>query len=182
MFTETITLTDAIDGIRRIVERFGYNHTPKSAGGSGCIYAEVKDGALHPVCIVGQFFADRGVLRALLTMAPDLSVARGAPAQYEACNVGLPLWNDLEQFGIIVEHEAREFLRAVQIEQDASSPWGLAFNNSIQTIREKMKERAIKQVKEDNSYLFSVWPVTSPQEPLADWERDLRDYNEEPPF
>jgi hypothetical protein len=115
-----ITLLMAFDLISGIVERFGPDHIAGANGTQGCIYASQNDrtGVLTPVCIVGQMFADLGILRTLVTTSETGGV----------CNLGgiFNLADDLARFGVTFDTHVLSFLSALQGEQDSGSTWGKA--------------------------------------------------------
>lgn len=126
-----ITLDDAVLGITNVVRKYGADHT--SGGGSnGCIYAARDQyGALVPVCIVGQFVANYGLLGALV-----IGDGFSEPEQYGACEVGSEMWDRLEEHGMTVTPEARAFLREAQASQDAGKDWGTALLKAWQGVKD----------------------------------------------
>lgn len=137
-FALHITLLMAFDGLRSIVERFGPDHI--AGDGNGCIYAVEKvPGVLAPVCIVGQYFSDLGILRTLtlpsesdllghnggnLTTGEETSTGSGV------CNLaglGSGLREHLESnHGVTFEDNAWRFLMEAQGQQDSGETWGRA--------------------------------------------------------
>lgn len=132
MLNVTIDLSYAVRALRNIAQaeptRVG------QADSGSCVYATNKNGALVPVCIVGQWLANEGLLRFLLN-DPDQSVLDwqkepyGAefPKNLDACMAQSAFWDRLESIGFHVEPEAQKFLHAVQRQQDDGLGWGLAF-------------------------------------------------------
>lgn len=151
----TIDLPRAVAGLRSIVERFGENHVPSNpAGGAGCIYATIRDGALVPVCIVGQFVADLGFLGALLQPVADddeyavdfvlsqrsdtySGTPRTEPEQQGACVPSGVVWDALSEHGLHFTDDAKRYLRDVQAEQDASTPWGRAVEGALRAAHDR---------------------------------------------
>lgn len=134
------TLAYVLAALRNIVNDFGPEHrAADSNGGSGCIYTNVVNGALVPVCIVGQFFAREGLLRALLHN-PESMLSQAAmdssPDQYGACEFGDSLWDRLATFGITADEDAIKFLRQVQYQQDnGAREWGPSLEKGIENFR-----------------------------------------------
>lgn len=119
-----LTLPQVIGFIKTIVDR-DPDHVAKSpSGGAGCMYTSINGHVLTPVCIVGQMFADLGLLRLLLT-TPNVLTADAD--QHGACSIGGDFWNSLDNFGITADDDAKEFLREVQSKQDSGYTWGDAY-------------------------------------------------------
>ena len=144
-FALRITLLMAFNGLRNIVSRFPADHTAGGPGQNGCIYAREENGVLVPVCIVGQFFADLGLLRVLLTQGQGykgtLSDAanaseRGSEDNFVLCNLaGLDtsLREMLEStYGITFDDDAFEFLLNAQASQDNGNTWPDAFETAAE--------------------------------------------------
>ena len=116
-----ITLDFAIQAMLNIVERFGPDHAATAPNGSEatCVYAVNNNGVLTPVCIVGQMFADMGILRLLLENPLD-------PDAAQWCNLGGAGegWAEtLAARGVEVTPEARMFLSDAQSRQDGGATW-----------------------------------------------------------
>lgn len=130
----TITAQMVVIGLLDILDRFGEHHVAmKPDGGTGCIYAvKDKSNALVPVCIVGQFFSDLGILAALLINPndPDDGVMCANPANFGAMGAD-DLHEALRARGIALDHNARKILRKAQSEQDNGVPWGLAVETAF---------------------------------------------------
>lgn len=140
-FALHITLLMAFDGLKGIVERFGADHVNEG----NCVYA-VSDasGILKPVCIVGQFFSDLGILRALVAVydedtngvtANPIFAADANNVMGATCNLGGLGNNDVrnrlrDNFGITFSEEAYFFLKTAQIAQDSRDPWGKAIEEA----------------------------------------------------
>lgn len=101
--------------------------------GAGCTYASVKDGALYPICIVGQMFADLGLLRLLLTDPSDIVDAGYAPSNLGACTTNFGFWESLAKHGVTADEDAKEFMRDVQMKQDEGERWGEAYTMAVET-------------------------------------------------
>jgi hypothetical protein len=133
-----ITLDQAFDGLRRIVDKFGPDHTATNPGGGGsCTYAVYdEDGFLVPVCIVGQFFAALGGLRLLVDQTAALfNDYDGSPVQEQSCGVSeaVEFWDNLESRGVTADHEAKVLFAVAQKVQDGSldsgdQTWGRALD------------------------------------------------------
>lgn len=162
-----INLTNVVEMFNNIVARFGPNHSPLRAEGdnSGCIYFK-KDGLrLTPVCIVGVHISDLGALRGLMTEFGD--------ASGEMClSWSEAFWAKFEPFGLTFTEDAREFMRAVQAQQDDGVPWGKAVVNGAERFREDSQRKATESVAERLAVLREVTPVLA-ETPLAEWEREL---------
>ena len=185
-----ITLAYAIAALRGIAER-----EPDRIGqadGGNCIYAVIKEGSLVPVCIVGQFIANEGLLRLLVKNPSKYEVATYSdewnPTNHGACALGENVWNSLAAFGVTFDPDAQKFLHCVQVEQDAGQAWGLAFTNGSAEFRKFVVGRARDERDEevaqaDNRFVIAqqevdrVFNLTAPEvvvsDALADWEKDL---------
>jgi hypothetical protein len=130
MLSIHFTLPQVLGFIRTIVERNPEHVAKAPNGGQGCIYMVKSDnGFLTPVCIVGQMFADLGLLRLLLLDPSNLSEYGD---QYGACAVKGEFWDGLGAFGITADEDAQEFLREVQYNQDSGSTWGDSLATTIE--------------------------------------------------
>lgn len=139
-FNLHITLDMVRTGLSDIVERFGPDHTAGAEGGKGCVYAVSEGGRLQAVCIVGQFFSDLGILRALTTVRIDApydvqrmlgdNLDTNGFEDEDYCNLGgfnLAVRHMLEgRYDITLEDKAFEYLKEAQRIQDGGSPWGHA--------------------------------------------------------
>jgi hypothetical protein len=126
MYTKHFTLADVASMLSRIVARVGSDHIAvRDNGKIGCVYAEVQNGSLVPVCIVGQFFADLGALAVLVREAPDFGLSGSEPEQYGTC-INVDLWADAERIGFTFDEDAKEYLSAAQRMQDRGKSWGTA--------------------------------------------------------
>src|SRR5690242_11272279 len=132
-FWLTITAATVITGFNRILARFGDDHKATNPNGSGgCIYAVMNDGIMTPVCIVGQFFADLGLLGLLLSDPTD-------PSDGAFCTKAQPnnlpgiasAVNDLRHRGIEVEDAAFTILAHAQSVQDSGYTWREAFEAGL---------------------------------------------------
>lgn len=136
----TITVDDVMSGLTRIV-RAEPNRVGTLFGSSGCAYAVVEDGRLVASCIVGQFFANLGLL-GLLVQDPLIAVtdSRTEPSQDGACSIAM---FDImtEKWGVVVEDDAANILRAVQSAQDDGAVWSVAFAQGLRSFHaEKVGE------------------------------------------
>ena len=131
-----ITLKMVILGMLDIIERFGEEHSPRDndrSGMDGCVYAtKVKSNALVPVCIVGQFLSDLGILG--LTLPDPDSKVEGicSPHPVNAGNLRdlRPL---LAKRGVVMSDGAFMFLdRAQGIQDNAlAGTWGKAVEGAL---------------------------------------------------
>jgi hypothetical protein len=184
-FNLQYTLAYVIESLRAIVGEFGFDHTattPGPNGGGGCIYTVVRNRALVPVCIVGQFFAREGLLRVLVT-DPDRDLSfDGEPTQFSTCEPGNLLWERAAQFGVEFTPEAQRFLRRAQQVQDGSSSWGNAFNTALNEEKALIEKEA--QVASDHAAMLRGTAAELGgvvHAPLAPWEVELLD-GDEPAF
>lgn len=121
MLSIHLTLPQVVGFLRTIVDR-NPDHVAKApGGGQGCIYMHVDGHVLTPVCIVGQMFADLGLLRLLRINPNDLSEYGD---QFGACSVKGEMWEALAEYGITADEDAQVFLREVQYKQDSGLSWG----------------------------------------------------------
>lgn len=136
-----ITLYMVLAGFESIVERFGADHTPAVGGdGAGCVYMKDGDyeGHVTPICLVGMFFSDLGILRLLTDKyGGGDSIAGG---MCNLANFGDGIVEHLSNFGVSVDNDARDFLRAAQTRQDKGASWGDAF---AQTVDEFLLDRGL---------------------------------------
>lgn len=180
----TITLVQAVTLVTNIVRRFGPKHlaaTPN--GGAGCQYI-VKpspEGALVPVCIVGQVFSDLGILRAM--------VSDGGYDQHEACNMDSPIWGNAEAMGVTFAEDAQHFLHSAQKYQDSiftggnDKSWGGALTHALNVAQEQALDNFKRESGIFTGYLYpDVYAAVTPTvsltkstdpEPLAEWEKEL---------
>lgn len=135
-FNLHITLLMALEGLRSIVERFGEDHTP-NGDGQGCIYvAPTSNHVLKPVCIVGHFAHDLGILRALTTAGDSEHAHDGIHGSL--CNLGA-LTNEVagllkNRHGITFDPDALAFLQSAQTIQDNGGAWGEALETASQQV------------------------------------------------
>lgn len=138
IFQTTITLSDAVKALVRIVQEVGPEHKASNNGSNGCTYFTTDEHRLNAVCIVGRYLSDLGVLRA--TLDPDNA---GQPDGI--CNAGFEIWERLAAMGVTVEPDAQVFLRKVQAMQDDGATWAVAVARAI----EKMEEMAVNKARDD---------------------------------
>ena len=122
-----LTLAQVIGFIKVIVDRDPDKVAKGPNGGSGCMYMVRKGHVLTPVCIVGQMFADMGLLRLLLTDPSNLTDEND---QFGSCSLNSDMWNGLAKFGVTADKDAQEWLYNVQRKQDSGSSWSDAFNEA----------------------------------------------------
>jgi hypothetical protein len=132
MLSIHFTLPQVI-GLLRVLANREPERIGKS-GDAGCVYGYVEKGVLTPVCIVGQMFADLGLLRLLLTDPSDLSYGYATP-NLGACAVSGDFWGYLAAFGITADEDAKAFMHSVQRRQDDDSTWGEAFADAVEDYR-----------------------------------------------
>jgi hypothetical protein len=195
------TLSDAIRHIGNLVKRFGADHeAARPDGQPGCVYAVFQNGSLVPVCIVGQVFADLGILRAVTSSGITLNemlnaAADDLPTQGGACALQDAIWSNAHDMGVLFTNDAREYLRVVQSVQDGQpvadfeflqTPdepnWGAAEAYGREYMSAKAQEAA-DVAREDflrDSEVWQALKATAPApypladaEPMAEWEREL---------
>lgn len=128
MLSIHFTLPQVLVYLRTIVARDPEAIARTKDGSVGCLYAEQEGHVLHAVCIIGQMFADLGLLRLLLT---DPSDVRGYSDLHGTCSVHADFWPALAKFGITADEDAMEFMRSVQQKQDGGSTWGDALTSTV---------------------------------------------------
>lgn len=124
-----LTLSQVFGFLSTIVERDPSVVARTSDGKVGCVYAEQNGHVLTPVCIVGQMFADLGLLRLLLILPSDVN---GYSDQHGTCSTYGEFWNSLAEFGITADEDAKHFMREVQSKQDSGFTWGDALSGAVQ--------------------------------------------------
>lgn len=141
-FALHITLLMAFDGLRNIVDRFGPEHKNEGA----CRYAVERSGVLTPVCIVGQFFHDLGILRTLIAEnGPNMSTGEAIGEGWEVkyadtgyCNLdnfdGYTLDLLHERYGITFDPEAITLLKSAQGWQDDGATWAEAVERASERV------------------------------------------------
>lgn len=142
MLSLHLTLPTVVNMLRNIAqgdpERIGRDD---SDGGVGCTYASIKNGALVPVCIVGQMFANLGLLRLLLIDPSRLDHEGYTPSQHGACSIEGEMWASLAENGVTADRDAQTFMRAVQARQDEGQPWGEAYEASVNEYRAEQEAK-----------------------------------------
>lgn len=135
MLSIHFTLAQVVAMLRTIADR-----EPERIGKSdtgGCVYGVVKEDVLTPVCIVGQMFADLGLLRLLLNNPSDLHNGVYGTENLGACAISADFWPELAKFGITADDDAKEFMHSVQRRQDDDDNWGEAFALAVQEYRDR---------------------------------------------
>lgn len=131
-FTLAMVVTALGNIARRDPERVGKSETGR------CVYGIIENGALVPVCIVGQWFADLGLLRLLLNNPNE--VESWNTDMMGACAVEGDFWDNLSQFGITADEDAQKFAHGVQKRQDDGVTWMNAYNDAMAEYREVEQE------------------------------------------
>lgn len=139
-----ITLLMALDGLRSVVDRFGPEHKNEGA----CRYAVERSGVLTPVCIVGQFFHDLGILRTLIAAdGPNMSTGEAIGEGWETkyadtgyCNLDAFGGETLDvlrnRYGITFDPAAITLLKSAQTLQDGGATWADAVENAAMHVME----------------------------------------------
>lgn len=164
-----VTLADVTHGFLRVLRIHGSNHFVEA-----CRYAKIdNDGAISPVCIVGAYLHMLGLL-GLLVESPIFGEYDGHahdPNQTGACLIGNNnFWGRLELMGYFFTAEAKDFMRDAQEVQDGGSTWG----NAVEIAIGRAHGRAQEELPTHN-LMAMVASVVNPEEPLADWEKELLD-------
>jgi len=118
------------------------NRDPERVGKSDsgrCIYGIIESGVLVPVCIVGQMFADLGLLRLMLNSPSEIESWN--TEMQGACNVGGHFWEALATYGITADEDAQKFAHMVQSRQDDGVTWGEAFASTVEAYRAEQVEK-----------------------------------------
>lgn len=140
MFNLHITLAMALAGLTDIVERFGKHHVATPANGACAYIVKVEGQRLVPECIIGQFFADLGILRVLLS-DNAYGVAIQNCNMQNAPGTGSDEFRELcADFGITFSDEAYSFIRAAQASQDNEYAWGKAVEDAAVEILQARNE------------------------------------------
>lgn len=179
----TVDLDRAIHLIMAVVKNFGPDHLAgtkgnrKNEGVPGCIYVTSEDDGytLVPVCIVGQVFANLGILRALVmvdgvTDPHEISTPGEGIKQFAACTPHAVLWERAAQHGVTFTHEAQEFLRDVQSAQDGGDSWGLAMTTGLNMAQARVKQ---DHPAFTNERFVRALAESSGIDPLPEWEKEL---------
>lgn len=125
-----ITLTMAVAGLLSVVKEYGYGHVAGS-GNDGCVYGTIdhETGFLSPVCIVGAYFANLGLLRALLS--GNDGCWYGSFGENEA------LFQQLGECGVTMDDDVVDLFTEAQTEQDNGSEWGRAVTVAVERAQRK---------------------------------------------
>lgn len=134
-----ITFNMVFLGLLDIVNRFPSDHVGTNE--DGCAYVSSVEGyRLIPSCIVGQFFADLGLLRMLLVNDGSFcGVAVTTPDGTKYNNMGAmspDARERLADWGVTMDDDAHALLWNTQINQDAKEPWPIAFEDALTTLIE----------------------------------------------
>lgn len=170
-----ITLDVAIAAMLAIVADLGYDKKA-GEGNTGCVYGKVSENDfITPVCIVGEYIARLGLLRALV-------VDTGSNSWEGACGVESTMWDALEKYGVTADKDAKAFLYSVQARQDRPMPWGQAVTGAIEELQVSQQddvreaERRLAEVREREAFLLNqtaALDALRAPAPLAAWEREL---------
>lgn len=130
-----VNLATAIALLEGVVAKFGADHRPVSSGLGTCIYFDenMETGALTAVCLVGQGFAELGILRAThrgYAGSNVLDTDRGTENNFAACHLNSPMWERAEAMGVTFTPKAREFMKDAQNHQDNGAQWGDAVSDA----------------------------------------------------
>jgi len=195
MFTKHFNVAMLRADLSALVTRFGADHVASAPdGGTGCTYGVVRDGALVPVCIIGQWVSAYGLLGVLVTSTPDpLGYEQYNPDFEGACLIDNAMWHSLESVGFVVDFDAREYARDVQQAQDNGQTWGEALpyadavhiwrgaNKAAEALgevrvtlptRPTTTEFDARYVKNEHGG-WDAAPTPEPTEALAAWEKEL---------
>ena len=145
MLSIHFTLAQVVAMLRTIADR-----EPERIGKSdtgGCVYGFVEKGVLVPVCIVGQMFADLGLLRLLLNNPSDLHNGEYGTQNLGACALAADFWPELAKYGITADEDAKEFMHTVQRRQDDDDNWGEAFAFAVQAYRDEQQARLDQRLR-----------------------------------
>lgn len=178
MFMTTVTIDKAVTMLIAVVKEFGKDHTARGSASGGCQYVVTPSPTLPlvPVCIIGQVFANLGILRAMLT--------DNGNDQFGACSLDSPIWHNAEEMGVTFTDDARHFLRCAQNYQDSPSKGGQAWGGALSYALAEAQERVVEEARA-SAVVFSGWLTTDVRQattdvrqatmddPLADWEREL---------
>lgn len=127
---QVVTLLNTI--VQRDPERVG-----TGSNGAGCVYGYQNEGALTPICIVGQMFADLGLLRLLMNNPNELDFPS---AMSSTCGTSSGFWEVLNKYGITADEDAARFMFAVQRRQDEGQTWGMAYDQSVRDYRDAQQD------------------------------------------
>jgi len=142
-----------VKGIRarlvNIRNRFGADYVPENPESDNtCTYAVVVDGVLTPVCLIGQMFADMGLLGLLVR---DLTDAQdtGHISQEGACDTGGAVWQALAKVGIETDPEAQKYARSAQYGQDNGLTWGqsIAYADGVYLARQRREAASLAGIE-----------------------------------
>lgn len=138
MFDLHIDLRTAVVGLNDLVQRFGADHRGDRPDEGSCVYVDRVEGVrLIPSCIVGQFFADLGVLRVLLSEVGVGDQPKNCPLSNEG-GLSREVRDRLaDKYGITMDDEAYTLLSEAQGGQDNGRPWGKAVEAAAQYVEDK---------------------------------------------
>lgn len=169
----TITLSDAFDGLSRLVEEFPERvGTRDGYAQSGCSYAVIENGRIVASCIIGVFFDRMGLLGLFLTNPLTASSSfHTSPDQMGACSVNV--WAELEEHGITVTPDAQLLFQKVQQAQDDGQVWRLALVTGAKEAHAERAEELDTFGLIARAGNLNIEVQSQDETPLADWERDL---------
>src|SRR6478752_3164201 len=148
MLSIHIDLRTARELLLAAVSQKGADFVAESYDGV-CIYAARDEhGALTPQCIVGQVFANLGLLGLLVSNGAHI-VSGTVPEQSSACHVGSYVWENLSDAGVHVTPEAQALFRGAQSKQDRHVPWGEAVEAAVAEYITEAAEKAKEQAERD---------------------------------
>jgi hypothetical protein len=176
IFSTNFSVSRARQRLLAIVERVGADHKAvnPSPGESSCTYAVVKGGVLTPVCIVGTFVADLGLLALLLDGDVD-QYGDTTPSQWGACTIGSQLWDNLASVGVTFDTDAQTYLRLAQEGQDFGLPWSKAVEYADARY---IADATVKAHGTLGTAAFVTMPypedfAEDTESPLTEWEKEL---------
>lgn len=138
MLSIHFTLAQVVAMLSTIVKRDPERVGTGTDGEAGCVYGYITgDKVLTPVCIVGQMFADLGLLRLLMSEPNELVYTSAITT---TCGTSSGFWERVGKFGISADEDAIEFMFNVQRSQDAGLPWGEAFDGAVRDYRDNAQD------------------------------------------
>jgi hypothetical protein len=137
-----ITYADAVARVEKIIEKYGADHVYDAGPDHECLYTRNSE----PSCIVGQVLADAGAtIDQLATMdrggwnfEKDQPIGKGdAEDSSGICEAGVLRYLDAEGFDLT--QDAKDYLGALQRNQDGRKPWGIAHAQAVSDTERRAK-------------------------------------------